>query len=146
MIDSPRARKKNQTKVLFRGIRHDCSICRKIPFNVSLRTPLLWNVANRSHQLDVINNKPFSTTSTSTFIKLVKAVQTSHQLLLYKDLKYKQYSDKIINKEIRIAHLPKIFSNQFGTIEQGKNLRYRVVKVIRENTSIKIYQLITGEN
>ena len=105
----PKGQKKNQTKVLFRGIRHDCSICRKIPFNVSLRTPLLWNVANRSHQLDVINNKPFSTTSTSTFIKLVKAVQTSHQLLLYKDLKYKQYSDKIINKEIRIAHLPKNF-------------------------------------
>ena len=101
-------KKKNRTKVLFRGIRHDCSICRKIPLRVSLRTPLLWNVANRSHQLDVINNKPFSTTSTCTFIKLVKAVQTSHQLLLYKDIKYKQCSDKI-NKEIRIVHFPKNF-------------------------------------
>ena len=29
---------------------------------------------------------------------------------------------------------------------QGKNPRYRMVKVIRENTSIKIYQLATGEN
>lgn len=103
-----KGQKKNRTKVLLRGIRHDCSICRKILFSVSLRTPLLQNVANRSHQLYVINNKPFSTTSTCTFIKLVKAVQTSHQLLFYKDIKYKQYLDKI-NKEIRIVHFPKNF-------------------------------------
>ena len=45
----PKGQKKNRTKVLFRGIRHDCSICRKIPLRVSLPTPLLWNVANRSH-------------------------------------------------------------------------------------------------
>lgn len=31
-------KKKNKTKVLFRGIRHVCSIRRKIPLSVSLRT------------------------------------------------------------------------------------------------------------
>ena len=63
-----------------------------------------WQSALFLDILMVRNEWLLCSTSTFAFTKLVRSVQTLHQLLRYKDIQFIQYSDRI-NKEIRIVLL-----------------------------------------